>query len=173
MGGECRDKTRRRIYNCWLNNYNKCYNPNHASYRNYGARGIEVCKEWLESFENFYHWALKNGYEDNLTIDRIDVNGNYSPENCRWVNMKAQQNNKRTNIYISFNGETLTKRQWEEKLGLEKGALSYRLKLNLPLDVVLTTKEDYGKKKKEAKGKLGRITCEKLYTIKRRNTLHF
>ena len=120
MGGQYRDKTRRRIYNCWLNCIAKCDNKKHNSYKNYGERGIDVCKEWRESFESFRQWSLSNGYQNNLTIDRIDVNGNYCPENCRWVDMKTQQNNKRTNNFITFNGETLTQRQWEEKLGLGK-----------------------------------------------------
>ena len=166
MGGQHKDKTRRRIYNCWLNNINKCNNPKHPSYKNYGARGIQVCKEWINSFEKFRIWALNNGYKDNLTIDRIDVNGDYCPENCRWVDMKTQQNNKRTNKYLTYNGETLTIRQWEEKLGLGRDTLRYRLKLGFPLEVVLTSVKEFDRLKKEAKGALGTRTSEQLYTFR-------
>lgn len=92
-----------KIYWVWSSMKKRCYNSNHPTFKNYGARGIKVCDEWKNSFQSFYEWAIKNGYESGLkqgecTLDRIDVNGNYEPSNCRWVSMKEQQNNKRNNV---------------------------------------------------------------------------
>lgn len=84
-----------RLYNTWTNMKQRCYNPNSRDYKNYGERGISICEEWKNDFQAFYSWAMANGYKDNLTIDRIDVNGNYEPSNCRWVTMLVQRHNRR------------------------------------------------------------------------------
>lgn len=91
-----------RLYKVYCGMKGRCTYPSHKSYKNYGGRGIKVCKEWDESFENFYIWAMEHGYDENAphgqcTIDRIDVDGNYEPSNCRWVNLKTQAQNKRNN----------------------------------------------------------------------------
>lgn len=92
----------------------RCYNPNDTRYKNYGARGIKICDEWLKDSKKFYGWAECNGYKDNLSIDRIDVNGNYEPNNCRWVTFKEQANNKRVNHLVTIRGKTRTIAQWAE-----------------------------------------------------------
>lgn len=88
-----------RIYQEWYNINRRCFDSKDKSYQWYGGRGITVCESWL-SYDNFYEWAMGNGYADNLTIDRIDVNGNYEPSNCRWITRKEQMRNTRKNVYI-------------------------------------------------------------------------
>jgi len=106
-----------------------CYSKN-KDYKDYGGRGITVCSEWLENYEAFRDWAVANGYNDNsrLTIDRIDVNGNYEPSNCRWVTNKVQQRNKRNNRLITIDGITKTIFEWAEIYKIGIGILYYRLK---------------------------------------------
>ena len=120
------NKSNERVYRIWKSMKKRCENPNYKWYANYGGRGIRVCDEW-QKFEPFYEWATSNGYAENLTIDRIDVNGNYEPNNCRWVDMTTQSNNKRTNRNITFNNETHTMKEWSEILGIKYSTLESRL----------------------------------------------
>lgn len=119
-----------RIYNIWQSMKQRCQNKNAQAYKNYGGRGITVCPEWLgeSGFENFRDWSFSNGYADNLTIDRINNDGNYEPSNCRWVDMKTQSNNRRGNRMIEYNGEIHTLSEWSEITGIKIGALNSRLK---------------------------------------------
>lgn len=90
-------KRNTRLYKIYYNMKDRCYNAKNKRYSNYGGKGIIICNEWLEDFENFYSWAMQNGYEDNLTIDRINNDGNYEPCNCRWITKQAQNwNTSRT-----------------------------------------------------------------------------
>lgn len=103
-----------RIYSEWQGMKSRCYNKGSARYADWGGRGIEVCEQWRNSFESFYTWAMANGYQDNLTIDRIDNNGNYCPENCRWVGQQEQCRNRRSNINITIGNSTRTLMEWCE-----------------------------------------------------------
>lgn len=108
---------KRRLRGVHRNMKNRCADPNDKSYKNYGGRGITVCKEW-QKFTNFFEWAIDNGYKQGLTIDRIDNNGNYCPENCRWADKYVQMNNKIDNILISYNGKSQSLRAWCRELQL-------------------------------------------------------
>ena len=101
-----------RLYSIWSGMKRRCNNATDREYKNYGGRGIKVCEEWNDSSYNFYNWAINNGYRDDLTIDRIDVNGNYEPNNCRWTTWKEQENNRRNNDIIEYNGETHSLQEW-------------------------------------------------------------
>ena len=113
-----------RIYGIWHGMKRRCDSGN----KNYGGRGIKVCNEWKNSFNTFYEWAINNGYNETLTIDRIDVNGNYCPENCRWVTITEQQNNKRTNVIIEYDCVSHTVSEWAKILNIKRGTLDKRLK---------------------------------------------
>ena len=117
-----------RLYNIHKGLLARCRNPNHRDYSNYGGRGIRVCKEW-GNFINFYNWAITHGYLDNLTLERIDVNQGYNPDNCKWVTMKEQERNKRNTIYvITPTGEMVTLSELSEKYNLRYNTLEYRYK---------------------------------------------
>lgn len=115
-----------RLYSIWHKMIDRCKNSNNTYYHCYGGRGIKVCDEWKE-FKNFYIWAIKNGYTDNLSIDRINNNDNYKPTNCRWADNKTQSRNRRTNKYITFNNETHCLIEWAEILNIKYKTLNNRL----------------------------------------------
>lgn len=115
-----------RVYRIWLNMKNRCNNTKTWAYRFYGGRGIKVCQEWNDDPNSFYRWAMDNGYSDELTLDRIDVNLGYCPKNCRWVNRKVQGVNKKSTKWITWRGETHTLTDWSSILGIPFGTLSWR-----------------------------------------------
>lgn len=118
--------TNTRLFHIWQGIKIRCYNKNFEHYKYYGGRGITMYAEWENDFMSFYDWAMENGYKENLTIDRIDVNGNYCPKNCRWVTQKEQNRNTRKNRLITFNGETHCIGEWAEITGINKSTLCTR-----------------------------------------------
>ena len=119
-----------RLHSIWKGMKARCYNKHHKNYEDYGARGISVCDDWKNDFQKFYTWAMNNGYQDELTIERIDVNGAYCPENCCWVTRIAQANNRRNSISISYCGEDHTLQVWSKLTGIPYSTLYYRFKKN-------------------------------------------
>lgn len=140
------DGKRSRLYSIWANMLSRCRNPNISSYRAYGARGITVCEEWTD-FPAFHAWATSNGYAADLSLDRIDNDGNYEPANCRWVTFERQNKHRRDTRYITFGGQTLPVSDWAVKLGLNVGTLRSQLgELGWDVERALTTPVGKGKR---------------------------
>lgn len=132
-------KSDSRLWNIWSCMKARCYNFNHSEYKRYGARGITVCQEWLDSFENFHNWAIQNGYSDELTIDRINVDGNYEPTNCQWSTDIEQCNNKRNNVILSLAGQSKSIAEWARILDLPESLIRRRKRLGWDDEKILTT----------------------------------
>lgn len=115
------------LYRKWLSIKNRCYNQKDKKYKNYGGRGIKVCDEWLNDFEAFYTWSLSHGYEKGLEIDRIDNNGNYEPDNCRYTTRRENMLNRNNTIKIKFRGEEKPLLKWCEELNLPYGTIYSRI----------------------------------------------
>ena len=134
------------LYIKWKSIKNRCYNSKDLHYKYYGGRGIKMCFEWKNDFLNFYNWAIESGYNEHLekygpvntTIDRIDVNGDYEPLNCRWATRAEQNRNVRTNRYITYNGETLCLKDMAKKYNINPRTLSRRIDNNLDIEKAIT-----------------------------------
>lgn len=121
-----------RLYTVWNNMRSRCNNPKNREYHRYGERGIKVCNEWLNDFRAFYDWAMMNGYDGaaprgQCTLDRIDNDGNYCPENCRWTTARVQANNTRRTRFIELDGERYSVTEWARRLGMNQSTLNMRL----------------------------------------------
>lgn len=119
-----------RIYKEWQGMKGRCYNPHDPRYDRWGGRGIAVCEEWRNSFEAFYKWAMDNGYQDDLTIDRIDNDGDYEPDNCRWATQSEQSRNRSSNINIKIGNSTRVLTEWCEIFQVDYGTVNARYKRN-------------------------------------------
>ena len=118
-----------RLYTTWCNMRRRCTDPSNKRWEQYGGKGITICPEWND-YSQFREWAINNGYAENLTIDRIDINGNYCPENCRWADAKTQANNCSRNHIIEFNKKKMTMSEFADYLGLSYSALQHRIERN-------------------------------------------
>lgn len=134
--------TKTRIYKIWQCMKNRCRNSNLHEYQYYGGRGIKVCKEWND-FLPFYEWAISNGYSEKLTLDRLNVDGDYEPSNCRWISIQEQQLNKRNNQFITYKGETKTVTEWSREKEISLSTLRHRLFVaNWSIEKALETPPD-------------------------------
>jgi hypothetical protein len=158
-----------RIYSIWLNMKARCCNPNNPGYHNYGGRGIKICEEWHNSFQSFRKWAFDNGYTDNLTIDRINNNKGYFPENCRWISNLKQQSNRNNNIKISFKGKTKTISEWAREKNMSFNMLRHRLNSGINIEKALHL--PHKDKLHDITGKrFGRLIALRLHHIDNRKT---
>lgn len=107
----------------------RCYNHNAPNYNDYGGRGIRICEEWLSSLKSFVEWAELNGYDENLTIERVNVDGDYCPENCKWITIQDQQWNKRNTTHITIDGNTKTIKEWADEYNLKPYNIRYRISM--------------------------------------------
>lgn len=123
-----------RLYTIWRDMKLRCYNEKQIGYKNYGARGIKVCDEWLYDFISFKNWAMDNGYQNDLTLDRLDNDGNYEPSNCKWSTQKEQSNHKRNNRYVVYRGEKHTIAEWSNLTGIAYHLIWSKLKNGYSVD---------------------------------------
>ena len=128
--GQLSDGHRSKLYRAWNNMKQRCNNPNNPRYADYGGRGIKVCEEWQRDYAKFYDWAIESGYSEELTLDRIDVNGDYTPSNCRWADRVVQANNTRSNRYINIDGEVHTLADWSRIKGVKICTIDRRMRVH-------------------------------------------
>lgn len=115
-----------RLYRIWLGMKSRCTIPSVKCYKHYGGRGITICDSWMNDYQAFHDWAMASGYRDGLTIDRIDVDGNYCPENCKWATWKEQHRNTRKTVYIEMNGKRMPIADWADETGINLRTLYTR-----------------------------------------------
>jgi hypothetical protein len=138
-------KRHTRIYDIWRSMKQRCYNPKSISYKNYGKKGVGVCDEWRSQFVPFYEWSIKNGYNDKMTLDRIDANGNYEPSNCRWVSYTEQANNKSNSRLLEWRSEIHTMAEWGRITGIGDSTIFARLKSGWSVERALSTQPVRGR----------------------------
>lgn len=132
-------KTYVKLRNAWYGMMRRCYTDERPDYHHYREFGITICDEWLNNFDSFALWSLNNGMEEHLTLDRIDNNEGYSPDNCRWVSKKIQNNNTSVNRTLTFRGEEKTLSEWADTMGLNYDVLWARIKAGWSVERALTT----------------------------------
>lgn len=138
-----------RLYRHWISMVRRCTKPNTEAYKWYGARGIKVCREWM-TFEGFKAWVMNTRPDESYTVERIDVNGDYSPENCKWIPMSEQANNRTTCVIIEHNGETKNLTEWCAELNLSYKLVHNRItKLHWSFEKAISTPIDVKRRNKK------------------------
>lgn len=135
-------ESKTKLYKTWAAMKYRCNSKNPHKYKSYGSKNVSVCDEWKNDYLEFKAWALNNGYQEHLTLDRVDVDGDYNPDNCRWITHKAQQNNRTTNKWIEHDGEKHTVAEWCEIKGVSQGTAWYRLQKGMTFDEVFNPVTD-------------------------------
>lgn len=149
--GALDDVTYQRLWNIYRKMKRRCYSSEDPAYLYYGKRGIKVCDEWKNSSTAFFGWALKNGYRNDLTIDRINVDGNYEPSNCRWATKAEQALNKRNNVLLEYKGETKPLSEWAKEYQFNRATLLNRLQKGWSVEKALTYPVDHTRRNHNAK----------------------
>lgn len=152
-------ESKTKLYKAWSAMKQRCESKNPHKYKSYGSKNISVCSEWKHDFLAFKEWAMKNGYDEHLTLDRIDVDGDYCPGNCRWVTFKKQQNNRSTSKWIEHEGEKRTVAEWCEIKGVSQGTAWYRLQKGMTFDEVFNPITD----KRKPVLAISTVTGEEMY----------
>lgn len=152
------DQCRTRLYHIWNGMKMRCLNPKNIGYKYYGGKGVSVDENWARDFNVFRDWAIANGYRDDLTLERIDSNGSYNPENCKWATRKEQQNNTSYNHTITYLGITRTMKQWSEVTGISYNALNNRCRRGWSVERMLTVPQNKYIKHTESRDDLSQIS---------------
>lgn len=132
---------RHPLYRCWYDMIDRCYRQKNKSYNNYGGRGISVCQKWRKSFVAFYDWAIENGWKKTLQLDRKNNSLNYSPSNCRFITAARNNRNKRTNVFLEYDGKKMILPDWATYLGISIWTIRNRLEKGWPIKDVLSRKK--------------------------------
>jgi hypothetical protein len=132
-------ESKSRLFKIWIGMHTRCYNKTAKSYEVYGGRGIKICSEWMNDYTVFRDWALSSGYDEQKSIDRIDVNGDYDPSNCRWVDQTVQANNTTKNHRIFYNGKSHTLAEWARIKGFPVWTIQNRMKYGWSIEKIMET----------------------------------
>lgn len=132
--------SKEKIFQIWSDMKQRCFNSKVKAYKNYGGRGITVCDDWLNDFQSFYDWAMANGYKKGLTIERVDVNGNYEPSNCKWITKTEQNFNKTNSVFLTYKGVTKTLAEWSRETGIAYHVIRWRYQAGKKPEEILKVK---------------------------------
>lgn len=166
-------KTSRRLKKILIHMKERCYNPQDKRYKDWGARGITVCEEWLNDANAFVSWAITNGYKDGLSIDRIDNDGSYCPDNCRWVTLAENNQNRRSSRFYTINGETKNLTQWCEEYSVSWSMVYKRLQMGWDIESALTTPKRSRDRDSLIGQKFGRLTVTKFSHVSKNRQSYY